>query len=897
MGKDSKTEVGKVLEILGLFDFFHRGEKDSLYYMKDGQEMKVTDLLGGYGSNLLGHSNPELVELYTQLLKKNVPFATQLSNRKSAGQLAATLSELIAGHTGEESSVLFSNSGTEAVEVAIKHSEYARHEKLSSEIHRMHLFLQKVGTGEIKLSVQSREFLKKYFQYDGTTFELCQKAIQIQYQLLQNTCFIVLDRAFHGKTTGAISLTSEVHYSKQFHPIGIDRLVLNQGEEALWEEKLKKIMRPSFRWTDTIEGLLIEPTEQIQASAIVVEPVQGEGGIHPLTRFQSDAVSALAKKYSLPLVVDEIQSGMGRTGKFLASEHTDLKGDIYVFAKSLGGSLTKVGATAIRKSIFVKEFGLHHSSTFAEDEYSSQIALKTLGMIKRDQLLERATKQGTLFQQEVEKVKDRFPEIIQEVRGTGLMLGIEFNRLQNPNSRFLMFAMESGYFGYVLASYLLSQGFRTAPSLNASMVLRLEPSFYITNEEIFAFCETLVRLCEILKKENTFELIRHLLPIPKRIPNEPIKDYKLTKSVNGSIPASQKPVAKAAFIAHILNVDGLRLLDPSFASVPDKILRDFQIKTETLFKPTLTEKIMVGSSTGAFVELHFIGISESPEHISESLLNRKSEKLVQKIQSAIELAQDLGCTVVGLGGLTSIVMQNGKLALYDPGVCITTGNAFTVQACVEAVSKGAAELGIDLSNATLGVLGATGNIGSMYASLLTTQVRNMILIGRNNATNRLEKVAEELGNSKNISISTEMSDLKKCNLILTASNSPSPIVFADHIGDQPCLIVDVATPSDVDSNVLKLKPNTKVIQGGLIALPKNSQFNITGIPLPPGLTFACLAETLILGFKGYRDTFSYGKLTTTQVEQIKLWASELGFKLAALKSQKEPRNVQEVPRL
>ncbi|MCZ9338376.1 aminotransferase class III-fold pyridoxal phosphate-dependent enzyme, partial [Streptomyces sp. TRM76130] len=134
------------------------------------------------------------------------------------------------------------------------------------------------------------------------------------------------------------------------------------------------------------------------------------------------------------LVFDEIQCGMARTGTFLASESSGVVADYYVFSKSLGGGLAKVSALLVTADRYVPEFGRHHTSTFADDDFSSRIATAAVRLAL--DWRERIGDVGALLRRRLDEVAARWPDTVAEVRGRGLLLGVEF-RLPRPGSGLL----------------------------------------------------------------------------------------------------------------------------------------------------------------------------------------------------------------------------------------------------------------------------------------------------------------------------------------------------------------------------------------------------------------------------------------------------------------------------
>jgi acetylornithine/succinyldiaminopimelate/putrescine aminotransferase len=199
-------------------------------------------------------------------------------------------------------------------------------------------------------------------------------------------------------------------------------------------------------------------------SAIFLEPIAGEGGIKALSPEFIRWVTATCSEADIPIVVDEIQSGMGRTGTFLASEQLGIVPDYLCLSKSLGGGLAKIGALMVKRSRFVEEFSVKHTSTFAEDDYSCTIALEALNLLDRDLILARCGALGDFLLKQLEGLRCRFPDQIKEIRGKGLMVGFEL-RDHSDSQFYTLRVLSCSYFGYIAAAYLLNvHKIRVAPT-------------------------------------------------------------------------------------------------------------------------------------------------------------------------------------------------------------------------------------------------------------------------------------------------------------------------------------------------------------------------------------------------------------------------------------------------
>jgi hypothetical protein len=189
--------------------------------------------------------------------------------------------------------------------------------------------------------------------------------------------------------------------------------------------------------------------------------------------------------------------------------------------------------------------------------------------------------------------------------------------------------------------------------------------------------------------------------------------------------------------------------------------------------------------------------------------------------------------------------------------------------CLRAAEEVTAERGI--STETAAVVGAAGNIGKAYSTCLAPRVRNLILIVRRPHSRRSQRLLAQLSEAypaTNIELASSMNHLQRCQLIIGASNSPVPVIYPEHLGTHPTVICDVALPSDVCGGIVLARPNAHIIRGGIVRLPFNDDLTLSGLNLPAGRVFACIAETLLMGLAGIHTHGSYGEISGGQVEQL-----------------------------
>ncbi|MDD3628254.1 MAG: aspartate aminotransferase family protein [Candidatus Humimicrobiaceae bacterium] len=213
---------------------------------------------------------------------------------------------------------------------------------------------------------------------------------------------ITFKKAFHGRTLGALAATAQIEKQKLFEPLlaGFKYAELNNIE--------------------SVKALLNENT-----CAIMLEPVQGEGGIYPADKKFIKNLRDICSEKNILLILDEIQTGFGRTGSMFAYENFEIKPDILVVAKSLGGGMP-IGAIISTEEIAKSFSPGTHGSTFGGNAASCAAGLSVIDYIIKNNLAEKSKKLGKYLMDELLKIKNKYP-VVKEIRGMGLMIGMEFN--------------------------------------------------------------------------------------------------------------------------------------------------------------------------------------------------------------------------------------------------------------------------------------------------------------------------------------------------------------------------------------------------------------------------------------------------------------------------------------
>jgi acetylornithine/succinyldiaminopimelate/putrescine aminotransferase/predicted amino acid dehydrogenase len=657
--------------------------------------------------------------------------------------------------------------------------------------------------------------------------------------------------AFHGKTLGSIQLTWS--YRGPYVGRGPRVRFLDPDDPRDWESAAAEV--------DDV-------------SAILLEPIAGEGGIRQLPPAFVSWVLTTCRPAGVPVIVDEIQSGMGRTGTFLAGEAVGIEPDYVCLAKSLGGGIAKIGAMLVRRERFLEQFSLRHTSTFAEDEYGSAIALEALRVLERDDLAARCRDRGAFLLEALRAVRSRFPDQVKDVRGFGLMVGFELHDRSDASAYSLRMLSRQNYLGYVAAAYLLNvHDVRVAPTLGDPRTLRLEPSAYVTEEALARFVRGAEELCALLRAENVAALTGHIVGFtPGVAPAWPV-------AARPDVQQEPRTSRRVGFIGHLLLDEHVTMVDPSYRVFGDDRLQEYLDRTARLVDPIVFDRIHVRSRTGQEVHLSFVGLDLTSRQFARARDEGNSPWITEKIETAVQVARNAGCRVVGFGGYTSIVTGNCR-RVRTKGVVLTTGNALTVGMGVAALREAACARGIDLASSRLAVLGAAGNIASTYAALMACEVGEVILVVRNLQSPKLGSVLAAVraaAPERVVRAVDNLAELADCPLIVAASNTAHPLIYPEHLGPGPVVICDISLPSDVAPEVALERPDVLVVTGGVVRLPLDEDFSVGGIPLPPGHVFACMAETLLMGLEGSWEHASVGRVTPESVRHAMAMADKHGF--------------------
>ena len=351
------------------------------------------DFAGGYGVFTLGHSHPKVIaavkaQMELMSLSGKTMFNVPL------GRAARKLAELA---PGDLQISFFANSGTEAVEGAIK--------------------LAKAATKRHKV--------------------------------------VATHNAYHGKTLGALSASGREYFRSEYEPL------MPQFEHVAYGE------------VDELKSALAD------AAAFIVEPVQGEGGVIVPPAGYLRAVREMCDATGALFIADEVQTGLGRCGMLFGCNRDGVVPDVMTLAKGLSGGIIPVGAYIARPSVWNAAYAkapLMHTSTFGGNELACAAALAAMDVLIEDDLVGNARARGLQLLAGAQKLAVQYPQIIREVRGLGLLVGIELT--------------SEGYGGAIIPE-MLKHGVTAAWTLNMQRVIRLEPPLIVTEPEVDRALEAL----------------------------------------------------------------------------------------------------------------------------------------------------------------------------------------------------------------------------------------------------------------------------------------------------------------------------------------------------------------------------------------------------------------------
>lgn len=929
-GRSNRPAMARLLESVALDIGFTEGRGPWLRFQPPAGKNRVAlDLIGGFGAAFLGHNPPQLTAIARANLDQRLPMLAQGSIRSWSGYLADKLAREVSGSLGGGRFVChLLSTGSEAVEASLRNCLLLYQQKLEELEYRLEKRLEQMRRWCAGL--QAKQLQQVLERTRASTPELAhirdfeELRISVRQKMAslktRAPAFIAVEQGYHGSTGMAALLSRAIHEvdPKSRQIAGHEVRIVPSHDPAELQTLLADCSLP-FLKPQMEEGQWVVRLSHIpRAAAFIFETIQGEAGAKPIAGSTLRNWCDICRQAGVPVIADEIQTGLGRTGSFLDSARLGIRPDIVLVSKILGGGLSKLSAAIMNLTVYHPDFAVLHGSTFADDECSSRIGIGAIKLLKANDSyrIRHAKRLGHALLSGLKELQQRWPQVIKEVRGRGLLLGIEFQDFcENPSAVIHGLAQMGRLDAVVAGWFLWEESIRLMPVLSKRNVLRLLPPVNTPISELRRFLLALDRLCEFLANGQAHKLVRYLgVRSPamnslsggeddcfaeatqtfwKRASREPALPIgRAAKVATHAVPFHEKetsaPAAKVAFLGHWRDAESLRYFDPNLAGFSDEFLYRLSERAGKSWGHYVVQEFIVHAETGHDVECRIIGWPAFAGTILKAWRSGDSS-LLADIRCAIQEAAGASCSMLGFGASTSIITQACRKAL-NPYIPVTSGNALTTATALQALERACLESGYRISQERVAVVGALGNLGDICARMLSERVGELILVGRPGSENRLRVLADEVqcfagGRIPTPMVSTDLHDLREVGIILTTTNSPQPIIHDEHLGDGRIVLLDLAVPGDSAPDLNMRKPNVNRIRGGIVSLPVgNEQITLPGWGLAAGHSYACLAETLVLGLEGARENYSCGSLTCEQVKWISKKAAKQGFRLSELKT-------------
>jgi putrescine aminotransferase len=272
---------------------------------------------------------------------------------------------------------------------------------------------------------------------------------------------VAATKGFHGKSMGALSLSAKGEFRRPFGSMlpNIEHVPFSDLQALRWRMHTLK-------------------TVGEDVGAVILEPIQGEGGVNIPDDNYLPGVRALCDEFGALLILDEVQTGMGRTGKMFACEHWGVAPDLMCLAKAFGGGVMPAGAVVGTKAVFARLFGnpFLHTTTFGGNPLACAAALATINVLIEEKLPERAARLGEWMLAGLRKAAERYSNIIIDIRGKGMLMAMEF-----PND----------HLGFEVSKAMLERGVLVSGTLVNARVIRIEPPLTLSEEQADYVCKAL----------------------------------------------------------------------------------------------------------------------------------------------------------------------------------------------------------------------------------------------------------------------------------------------------------------------------------------------------------------------------------------------------------------------
>ncbi|MBI4431008.1 MAG: aspartate aminotransferase family protein [Candidatus Omnitrophica bacterium] len=326
----------------------------------------------------------------------------------------------------------------------------------------------------------SEKLGKVFFCNSGT--EACEAAIKLTRAATGKKVLVYAEGAFHGKSMGSLSISGRERYKKPFAPLLADTKCVPYGDA----DALDKVLR------------------QGDAVAFIVEPIQGEAGVIVPKNGYLKSVRKICDQHKVLLILDEVQTGMGRTGRLFCYEHDAIEPDVLLLSKSLGAGVMPIGAMLTKNEIWSRAYGsiekcLLHTSTFGGNTKACAAGIAAIRTLISENVIENAAQTGELLISKLVVMQKRFT-VLKAVRGRGLMIGMTLARLKGNKP-----IMEGALALWVVRQLFKRHKIISAFTLNNYDVLRIAPPLIVGKTEVNFYLNALE---DVLKSAEKFARLR-----------------------------------------------------------------------------------------------------------------------------------------------------------------------------------------------------------------------------------------------------------------------------------------------------------------------------------------------------------------------------------------------------
>jgi len=666
--------------------------------------------------------------------------------------------------------------------------------------------------------------------------------------------------AYHGKTLGALALSD-----RHRHTI--------PGVTAI-----PGIAYVPFGDADALAALFVERTGEV--AAVIVEPIQGEAGVVIPPAGYLRRIRELCSHHGAALILDEIQTGLGRTGRLFRCQAEDVAPDVLLLSKALGGGVFPLGACLVSREIWSARFALSHSSTFANNNFACAVGRAVLDELITGELCQAAAERGAQLLAGLSALRQRYPRVVADVRGAGLLTALELHPIGPDAGYFLSYLQQQGLLAYGLASFLGErESVLVLPTLGNANVLRICPPLTINEGELARALASLNLALSLVDSGATDALVRGIA----RLGHGRRPRYRAPLVVPRPPPSPRRASRPAyAFIMHYTAPEDILHNDPALRRLSAGELEDYSAFIANAPPGVVVAQGPIVSAADASAEGWLISLGMLPQE----MLRRGRAWVGGEIRRAVDLAGELGARVVGLGAYTTIFSRRGA-DVVGRGPHVTTGSSLTAGMAVAAIERVCEQRGLAVRDARVGVVGARGSVGSLCAKLLARRRPSRLhLIGHHTSPAReILRLRDELAainpdGGDRIDVGFELDRLSQCDIILSATSS-TRAVLDDAPIQSGAIVCDIARPYDADR--LRARGDVTVIDGGLVNLPDpRFRFGLGNVQgLPAGVQLACLSETILLALAGEARDFGIGDdVPLADVDRVMQLAELHGFTLA-----------------